>query len=43
MLVNALLFSRDAGLSPAQTLVLHDIALKLLTMAADPKVGGCTS
>ena len=43
MIVNTLLFSRDAGFSPAQTLVLHDIALKLLTMAGDPKVDFATA
>ena len=43
MIVNTLLFSRDAGFSQAQTLVLHDITLKLLTMAGDPKVDFATA
>jgi len=35
---NTLLFSRDAGFTLAQTLVLHDVTLALLTMASDPNM-----
>ena len=43
MIVNTLIFARDAGFSTAQTLTLHEITLKLLKMAGDPEVDFATA
>jgi len=36
-LVNTALFSRDAGFSPSQMTFLHELALRLVAVCADPK------